>query len=68
VLTAHDLSSEERRQLKGHVETILQKASDSREVLLEQLRDLLDDYVVPRALLDRKPKSQILESSYHPDG
>ena len=50
VLTAHDLSSEERRRLNGYVETILQKAGDSREALLHQLRDLLDDYTAPRAL------------------
>jgi CheY-like chemotaxis protein len=67
VLTAHDLSSEERRQLNGHVETILHKAGDSREMLLEQLRDLLDDYVVPRALPIQKRKSQHFESFSHPD-
>jgi signal transduction histidine kinase/CheY-like chemotaxis protein len=50
VLTARDLSSEERRWLNGHVETILRKAGDSREVLLNQLRDLLDDYTSPQVL------------------
>ena len=44
VLTAYDLSGEERRRLNGYVETILQKGSDSREALLHQLRDLLDQH------------------------
>ena len=34
VLTAHDLTSEERRRLNGYVEKILQKEGDSREALL----------------------------------
>ena len=42
VVTAHDLSGEERRRLNGYVETILQKDGDSREALLHQVRDLLD--------------------------
>ncbi len=41
VLTAKDLSGDERRRLAGSVETILQKASDSRETLLDQVRDLV---------------------------
>jgi CheY-like chemotaxis protein len=49
VLTARDLSGEERRRLNGYVETILQKAGDSRGALLQQLRDLLDEYTVPHA-------------------
>jgi CheY-like chemotaxis protein len=49
VVTARDLSSEDRRRLNGSVETILRKAGDSREALLHQLRDLLDDYNAPRA-------------------
>jgi CheY-like chemotaxis protein len=48
VLTARDLSGDERRRLNGYVENILQKAGDSCETLLHQLRDLLDDYTVPR--------------------
>ncbi len=48
VLTARDLSAEERRRLNGYVETIIQNAGDSREVLLHQLRDLLDDCAAPR--------------------
>ena len=41
VLTSQDLSNEDRRRLNGHVETILRKVGDSRESLLEQVRDLL---------------------------
>ena len=41
VLTAKDLTVEERRRLEGSVETILHKASDSREALLDQVRDLV---------------------------
>jgi signal transduction histidine kinase/DNA-binding response OmpR family regulator len=41
VVTAQDLTSEDRRRLTGHVETILRKHGDSRETLLEQVRDLL---------------------------
>jgi signal transduction histidine kinase/CheY-like chemotaxis protein len=49
VLTAHDLSAEERRRLNGHVEKILLKTGDSHEALLLQLRGLLDDCAAPRA-------------------
>ena len=41
VVTAQDLSNEDRRRLNGHVETILRKLGDSRQALLEQVRDLL---------------------------
>jgi signal transduction histidine kinase/CheY-like chemotaxis protein len=41
VVTAQDLSSDDRRRLNGHVETILRKHGDSRDALLEQVRDLL---------------------------
>ncbi|HYH09307.1 MAG TPA: response regulator [Thermoanaerobaculia bacterium] len=41
VVTAQDLTSEDRRRLNGHVETILRKHGDSRDALLEQVRDLL---------------------------
>ena len=49
VVTAHDLSAEDRRRLNGYVEKILLKTGDSHEGLLHQLRDLLDDYDAPRA-------------------
>jgi CheY-like chemotaxis protein len=45
VLTARDLSGEERRRINGYADTILQKAGDSCEALLRQLRDLLDHYI-----------------------
>jgi signal transduction histidine kinase/CheY-like chemotaxis protein len=41
VVTSQDLTSEDRRRLNGHVETILRKHGDSRDALLEQVRDLL---------------------------
>ena len=41
VLTAKDVSAEERLRLNGSVETILYKASNSREALLDQVRDLV---------------------------
>jgi signal transduction histidine kinase/DNA-binding response OmpR family regulator len=50
VVTARDVSGEERRRLTGSVETILRKASDSREALLDQLSGLLDDYTAPRSM------------------
>jgi len=49
VVTARNLSGADRRRLNGSVETILRKAGDSREALLHQLRDLLDDYNAVRA-------------------
>jgi CheY-like chemotaxis protein len=51
VLSAHDLSIEERQRLNGYVESILRKESgDSHEALLRQVRDLLDTWAAPRAL------------------
>ena len=41
VVTAQDLTNDDRRRLNGHVETILRKHGDSRDALLEQVRDLL---------------------------
>jgi CheY-like chemotaxis protein len=41
VLTAKDLTADDRQRLDGSVETILQKRSDSREALLAQVRDLV---------------------------
>ncbi|HVG43850.1 MAG TPA: response regulator, partial [Longimicrobium sp.] len=49
VVTAHDLSARERLRLNGYVETILQKAGDSHEELLLQVRSLLDDCAPARA-------------------
>jgi CheY-like chemotaxis protein len=56
VVTARDVSGEERRRLTGSVETILRKASNSREALLDQLSDLLDDYTAPRAITELEEK------------
>jgi len=41
VVTAKDLTAEERQQLNGYVETVLQKGAYSREELLNQVRDLV---------------------------
>jgi signal transduction histidine kinase/DNA-binding response OmpR family regulator len=43
VVTAQDLTSEDRHRLNGNVEKILRKEGDSRESLLEQVRDVLTD-------------------------
>jgi CheY-like chemotaxis protein len=48
VVTSRDLTKEDRRRLNGHVETILAKQTDSREALLEQVRDLLTESNAPR--------------------
>ena len=48
VVTAHDLTGDERRRLNGYVETIVQKAGCSRGELLERVRDALDNCAVPR--------------------
>ena len=49
VVTAHDLTVEERHRLSGYVETILQKAGDSHEMLLRQVCDRLNGFAAPRA-------------------
>ncbi len=41
VLTAKDLTEEDRRRLNGEVERILQKSLSGREALLREVRDLL---------------------------
>jgi signal transduction histidine kinase/DNA-binding response OmpR family regulator len=51
VLTAYDLTAEDRRRLSGYVETTLQKEGGSREALLEQLRSFLDDCTAPRTVV-----------------
>ncbi len=45
VLTARDLSGEERRRLNGCVETVLQQAGESCEAMLRQLSELLHAHV-----------------------
>jgi CheY-like chemotaxis protein len=54
VVTSRDVSGEERLRLNGYVETVLRKAGDSPEALLQQVSDLLGDYGAPRALTTRK--------------
>jgi len=48
VVTAAELTRAERRRLNGYVETILHKEGNSKEELLQQLRDALDNNAVPR--------------------
>jgi signal transduction histidine kinase/CheY-like chemotaxis protein len=48
VLTAHDLSAEDRRRLNGYVAKIIRKSGDTHEHLLHQLLELLDDCAKPR--------------------
>ncbi len=48
VVTAHDLSREERNRLNGNVETILHKTGESTQGLLIQIRDALDNCSVAR--------------------
>jgi signal transduction histidine kinase/DNA-binding response OmpR family regulator len=51
VVTAHDLSARDRQRLSGYVETVLQKTGDSHESLLTRVRELLDDFAVPRGVI-----------------
>jgi signal transduction histidine kinase/CheY-like chemotaxis protein len=48
VVTAHDLTAQDRKRLNGSVETIIQKAGKSAEELLGQVVDALDNCSVPR--------------------
>jgi len=41
VVTAHDLTGEERRRLNGYVETVIQKSGLSREELMQHVRAAL---------------------------
>jgi len=43
VITAQDLTNDDRQRLNGNVEKIVLKLGDSRESLLAQVRDLLAD-------------------------
>ena len=49
VLTAMDLSDEDRRRLNGEVERILQKGASAREELLDEVRRILASIVTRRA-------------------
>jgi CheY-like chemotaxis protein len=48
VVTARDLTDEDRHRLNGNVEKILQTRGDSRESVLKQVRDVLADNKVMR--------------------
>lgn len=48
VLSSRDLTPADRLRLNGHVESVLKKEGGSREGLLLQVRDLLDEWVAPR--------------------
>jgi len=50
VVTAKDLTEDDRCRLNGYVEQILQKGVYSRETLLREIRDLVAVYVRPGAL------------------
>ena len=52
VITAKDLTAEERRRLDGRVNKILQKGAYSREELLAEVRDLVADYISQSASPD----------------
>jgi len=58
VVTSSDLTADDRRRLNGNVEKILRKDGDSRETLLEQVRDLLADSKAPRV-----PRQPAVEGS-----
>ena len=47
VLTAKDLTEEDRLRLNGYVEKVVQKAGQSRETLMRQVRDLVAASVAP---------------------
>jgi CheY-like chemotaxis protein/nitrogen-specific signal transduction histidine kinase len=59
VLTAYDLTKDDRRRLNGYVETIIQKAGGTREVLLLQLTKFLQDNAAPRVRPERDLKRLI---------
>jgi hypothetical protein len=47
VVTAKDLTEDDRRRLNGYVEQILRKGAYSRETLPHEIRDLVAVYVRP---------------------
>jgi CheY-like chemotaxis protein len=49
VLTAKELTQEDRRRLNGDVQRILQKAGSSREKLLREIRELVTARATVRA-------------------
>jgi CheY-like chemotaxis protein len=51
VVTAHEVTKEERRRLNGDVDIILQKTGGSYEEMLDRVWKVLDDFGAPRAIL-----------------
>ena len=49
ILTAKDLTVEDRQQLKGNVEQILQKGDYSRKQLLSEVRELVKHRIIPES-------------------
>jgi signal transduction histidine kinase/DNA-binding response OmpR family regulator len=50
VVTSAELTASERHRLNGYVETIIHKEGHSKDELLVQVRDALDNNAVPRVL------------------
>jgi CheY-like chemotaxis protein len=48
VLTAKELTEEDRQRLNGYVQKVLQKTGQSHEQLLRQVRDLVANWVAPQ--------------------
>nr|MDQ3283533.1 response regulator [Acidobacteriota bacterium] len=48
IMTSQDITADDRRQLDGYVEAILQKQGASRESILQQVRDTLTNNHAPR--------------------
>ena len=44
VVTAKDITAEDRQRLNGHVERIVQKGATSQDDMLQQVRDLITQY------------------------
>jgi len=53
VVTAKDLTRDDRDRLNGHVQKILQKGTHSREELLSEVRELVTRSVARRGRIDR---------------
>lgn len=55
VVTAQDLTGEDRKRLNGNVETIIRKSGEPGDALLEQVRDLLAGSHATRGMTERAP-------------
>jgi signal transduction histidine kinase/CheY-like chemotaxis protein len=59
VVTAKELSAEDRQRLNGSVEKILQKGAYSREELIRQVRDLVTASIAAKRLVKKQtPKAE----------